>query len=465
MVDVIEHSGRRPRRPPTPWAKKRRRLLKVLAVLAVLVVPALIWRAGVSRETRDLLRAQEAAGHPVTLDQLNSKTPAIAANENAAVLYQEALSLYRDVPAGQVDSLPFAGTGACLPGSELSGPAREATSAWLSLNGGTLEKMRAAAALPASRYLDTYRPSGYNDLSVIKRLDPLLDLACAEAVFQADKGDTEATIRALCGALAVARSVESEGVFFTLKLQWAMEEQVLSALCYAWSRTPLPGESLVPFSEQFTPERRLEQLKRMTMVEQCLFLARVREGYRRGLARNVLIASGVGDLNVGVYLDLMDAVRAWLGAPLAQQSAIEERFNMAMNSAEKRPLLFLTLHISRVPGYWDFYRKALDQAALARVALAVYNYERSHGSFPGELSALLPDLEASALILPSTGEPIGYIHDMGRAEVHNGGLGKPATVKSVTSRVEIPEINERERLNFEIVLPTLSSSRSPEVKP
>lgn len=438
MTVVREKSEASRPRPRSPWARKRRRLLTVLAVLSALLIPALVWRAGVSRETRALLQAQEAAGRPVTLAQLNAQYLPPGATENAALLYKEALALYRDVPSDRLNALPYVGMEMPEPEVELGPAMREATAAWLALNEGTLEKMRAASALKSSRYLSLYAPAGYNDLSTIGQLPILADLACAAAVYHADQNDSGRTDAALIDALALARSVGGDGLFFTLRQQWEMEEQVLGALQFAWSRIDVLEGTLNAFAAYFTPERRRDQIAHMATVEQCLFLARIREGHRRGMPRNILIATGVGDMNAQVHMQLMGAILEWADAPLALQPAIEERFRAGMEAAEKRALLFLTVKVSRPPGYWDYYRKALDQAALARVGLALYRYRGSHGRFPETLGELAPEIAQSSLVFPSNGQPIRYTKDSALATLSNGSKPDQGGTAPVSFRVGVP---------------------------
>ena len=408
-----------------------------------------------ARDVRAQLAALESAGQPITLAQLNNQNPSRNAARNAAPLYEEALSLYRDAPPEQWSALPFDGTAEIGPGIALHPETREATAAWIALNEGTLQKLEAARALEFCRYLDSYKPAGYNDLAVLRQLEILVKLACATAVFHADRGDSEAASAALDNALSLTRSMEATGLYTILVNQWETEVRVLSALQYAMSRCPLTDATLQDFGAYFSPARRREQIERLVTVERCLFLARIREGYRRGMGRNILIATGVGDLNARAYIDLMGHIAAWVGAPRTDQREIEARFDAALEDVDSGALLFLTLNISQPPGQWYYYRKALDEATLARVGVALYRFRAVHKYFPENLEALAPEISASDLVLQTTGEPMVYVNEGDRAEVHNGGLAEYRRGVTTGTRDDGGPVdrNNLERLQFVVVAP------------
>jgi len=426
-----------------------------LCIPLLLLLPWGIWRAGVARDVRAQLAALEAEGQPVTLAQLNGHDGPRDASKNAALIYQEAMALYRDVPSAQWSPIPFLGTVNLKPGIALSPETRDATAAWIALNEGTLQKLDAAREEDFSRYLDPYEPAGYNDVAPMRALETVAKLACASAAFYADRGDPEAAGKALGGALSLARSMEATGLFTILAQEWEIEGQVLSALQYAMSRCSLPEATQHEFGAYFSTARRRAQMLRMVAVERCLFLARIREGYRRGMGRNILIATGVGDLNARAYIGLMGHVADWVAAPLEEQRAIEGRFEAESAAIDDAALLFLTLNVSRPPGYWHYFRKALDEAALARVGVALDSYRAKHGQFPDSLDALAPELSGLDLVLQTTGEPMVYVNEGDRAEVHNGGLApfRRGIVTGPPNDGTPIDRNNLERLHFVVVAP------------
>ncbi|MBL7646185.1 MAG: hypothetical protein JNK74_08355 [Candidatus Hydrogenedentes bacterium] len=430
-------------------------MIVILLVVAAVLLPALIWRIGVSREARMLLAAREAAGQPLTMAQLNERFPVPAEGENGAELYREALKTYRDLPPDKVDSLLWMGKSRPVPGEALDPVVRESTLEWLGVNAVTLEKVKAAAGRKQSRYVTPYQPAGYNDLSVLDRLEVLADLTCAAAVLFADSDDGGATSEALAHALALARSPEQDGLYSTLARQWAFEEQFLEALQYCLSRTEVAESVLQSVETHFEAGRRLDQVRHMVVVEQCLFLGRVREGRRRGMPRNILIATGVGDLNIGAHTRLMGEILDWTNAPVADRPTIERRFDAEMKNLSKRAMLFLTVNVSRPPGYWSYYRKSLDQAALARSAMAVRRYYLTQGRYPESLEALEPALPGAERLLPSTGRSITYTVDGGAAELSNGvaDVGMPAPASPGPGERKAPTVSNPDSLRFVLLAP------------
>lgn len=450
MADgAIEVRSRR-RHHGSPWRRKRRRLVSILVVGALLVVPPVLWRVGVSRETRELLRAQETAGKPVTLTQLNSRNELIPEEDNGAVIYRKALAVYQEL---QPESkAPFSGE-VPSPGSVLSEDLRAELKAWLDANGTVFETMRAASAHQESRYLYPYKPMGYNDLDVFGGLSQLSTLACASAVYHANECDLDGTMAALMDMLALAHSLESEGVFSALARQWEIEGLALDTVQFAMSKVVLPVNIVPLIMGRITPELRRAQLAKMVAVEQCLFLARVREGHRKGMMRNVLIASGVGDLNLRAYLRLMACVDAWTAAPLVEQPEIERQFAKLSTGAEKNGLLFMTTNLWKPPGYWAYYRRGLDQAALAQLGLALYGFRAREGRFPDSLDALLPILSEAALTLPSNGKRIQYREVEGGVEVSSA-VDAAAAGTEETAAQQVGK--EPTHLRFVILMPPAS---------
>jgi hypothetical protein len=418
-TEPMEGGGAR-RKARSPWAKKRRRLIVILLVVAAVLLPALIWRIGVSREARMLLTAREASGQPVTMAQLNERFPAPAEEENGAELYGEALRTYRDLPPDKLDLLLWMGKRKPVPGEALDPVVRDATLEWLGANADTLEKVKAAAERKQCRYIAPYQPAGYNEFSIYGVLERLSDLACAAAVIEADRQDGVAASEALACALALARSPEQDGLYYTLVRQWEMEHQFVEALQYCLSRTEIAEPILAAVESQFGAGRRLQQIRHMVLVEQCLFLGRIREGRRRGIPRNILIATGVGDLNISAHLRPMDEILRWTDASLAERPIIEQHFDAEMKKLSKRAT-FSTVKVSIPPGYWSFYRKSLDQAALVRAGVAVHRYYVARGRYPDTLEALETGLSASERLLPSTGHAITYRVDRDSVELSNGG--------------------------------------------
>ncbi len=428
----LEDEGTRRRKARSPWAKKRRRLIVILLVVGALLLPALIWRIGVSREARMLLAAMEAAGQPVTMKELNTRFPAPEEGKNGAVLYRQALADYQEVIPAKRDSVVYLGNVGPTPGIALDPAVRDATREWIDANAATLAPLKAASKLGECRFVAPYQPAGSNELSVLDRLDVLADLTCAAAVLFADSDDGAATSAALECALAVARSPEQDGLYNTLVRQWEMESQFLDALQYCLSRIDIAEPVLAAIEGQFGAGRRLEQIQHMVLVEQCLFLGRIREGRRRGMPRNILIATGVGDMNISAHTRLMGEIQDWTKAPVADRPTIERRFDAEMKKLSKRAMLFLTVNVSRPPGYWSFYRNSLDQAALARAAMAVRRFYLTQGRYPDSLEALEATLPAAERLLPSTGRSMTYTVDGVRAELSNGvadvGLPAPASL-------------------------------------
>jgi len=421
---TAEKSTRPRRRARTPWARKRRRLLFVVGALFLLAVPPLAWRLSLAGEVRAALAMIEAEGRPTSLADLYGARDPLTPEENGATLYREASGAFRDASEELRESLPFRGAVKLPPGESLSPESLAAMEALVSINGPALALLREAAGKPACRHIETYElREERRDLSHLDASDSLSTLLSCDAVLRAEGGDLAGAWGALSAALALARSLEDDGLYGSLLSQWRVESRILEALQHIAGAGKPPGEILDPIRFQINTARRIEAWRRMCDVEQALFLARLSAGRRRGVIRSlIVVAGGVGDLNLRAYLAVTADSRAAFGLPLTEQQPMMDRLEALRARAERRPILYVTLHLYRpllFYGSWSYMRAMWDEAAVAETALAALAFRGEHGTYPETLSELEPDWLAAVPETLSGNSPLHY-----RREGHGFQIGR-----------------------------------------
>lgn len=393
----------------TPWKRKRSRAIWMLCGLLLLFLPALVWRVRLASEVQDILDTYRELGRPLSLDDLPGSP--IDPADNAATGYREAAAAYRTVSAVEHEALPFLSSQMLPVGQPLPADMRRAMASLVEHNQDALKSLYAAAALPMCQFVVHYEPvAGKIDLSHRAACLTLSNLLCYDALLHADRGDVAAANRSLVAALAVAQSLENDGLFDSLRLQWQLEERILASLQWVAGAVVIEKEVLAKFREQFSPRHRAALWQRCCDVEQCLFLARIGRGSKGGMVRNILISAGLGHLNLRGYLSLMAGTRDGFGMTLAEQRPLMDRRVAVLAGLDRHPMLYMTLSFNLPPADWTYMRAMWDEAKVAEVGLAILAFRNKQGGYPESLGELVPGcLEVVPLEL-TEGRTLHYEH-------------------------------------------------------
>ncbi|MCF6284976.1 MAG: hypothetical protein L3K26_07285 [Candidatus Hydrogenedentes bacterium] len=396
---AMEKEGRRSR--STPWAKKRRRLIVLFALLVLLLSPALVWRVRLASEVCEQLAALRAVGRPTNIDELHESMMTLAPEENAATFFREAAAAYRDVALKHWDYLPFRGKAALPVGEALPEENRVAMEALVAANATALERLHAGAKCSRSRYIDRYQSSyGFSERPHVRATELLTNLLCCDAALLGDSGKTGEAIASLTTALALVASLSTDGMYTSLSRQWQLETRILAALKRLMGQADYTEEQLRPFRTQLSPGERIAQWQRMCDVEQSLFLSRIGQGRSRGMVRNLLLAGGVGDLNLRAYLGLMAEVRACFGVSQSEQQILAARHAAWEARIDAHPMVYvtLTMNFGQPPAHWAYMRTRWDEALVAETAFVVAAHKAKTGEYPTVLGAPTPTLSDGSLL-------------------------------------------------------------------
>ena len=381
---VSKQTSRKPR-VSTPWARKRNRVFVIFLVLVVLLSPALIWRLRLAREVNQLVATHREQARPLSIEELHGGADATAAEENGAGDILAAANAFQPFSQPQMERLPF------LPGQQrpvadgFSDDQREAMAALVAANLDVLVRLQASAEKPYIRYPEEYLVSGNRGPTPhVATMNALVVLLCSDAVLAAESEDTASAWRALHTALVVIRSLGSDESLDSLYRQWTLETQLLYAVQWVLGETPPGPEALTDFAAYFTRERRTAQWRRACDVELSVFIARMGQGENRELFRGLLLAAGVGDLNLKAAFALYEPMRAGFGLRPLEQLPYEKAYHQVQADIRDHGLLYATVQRRHQPAYWDVMRDTWDEVVLAEVALVVEAYRVAHGTYPVE---------------------------------------------------------------------------------
>mgnify|MGYP003645824109 CR=1 FL=1 len=409
-------SARRKKAALTPWQRKRRRLLSVVGLAALLFSVVMFWRIQLASEVRWQIQGLRDAGVPLDLPSLNQRHPVPAETENGATEFRAAWMNLRIPDPVLMAQLPFKPNREIAVGKAIPPEQRTAMVALVTGNESSLAHCKAGAARKTTRYIETYTPS-YDRSAMnahLPMVNDLVSLLCSDSLLKSETGDSHGALDALGTALAVARSLEGDGLYESLSTQWELEKLVLTSLVRLLSQASYRAEELMVFSAYFSPERRVAQWQRMCDTEQCLFVSRFRQGRKRGFMRSVLIAGGVGDLNLRLYFGLAGAARSGFGATSEEQRRLQAEYQRLAAEVDGGPMIYRTTAIRMPPAPWNLMVAQWEEAVFADVFLAIFGYHAREGVYPATLDELVPDFFDDGLPTRLDSTPIPYaVHSDG----------------------------------------------------
>ncbi len=399
-------------RVSTPWARKRKRVFVVFLVFAVVLSPAVVWRLRLANEVHQLVAEHRERGLPLRVEVLHEGGDLFADSENGAQDLRTAARIFQGFSQQQKELLPFQPGRKPHAEIEFSDEQWGVITAVVAANREVLERLYAGAEKSYIRYPQEYLSddamAAEPDADTLSAFAVLL---CCDAVLAADAKDSASAWRALRAALAVIRSLGANGLLDTLYRQWELESGMLYALQWVLGETPADAVLLSDFAAYFTREQRVAQWQRACDVELSDFVTRLSGDQHRSLFQSLLIAAGVGDLNLKVAFSLYEPMRSGFGLPPEEQRAYETAYFEAQQELKGHGLLYATVRRHHEPPYWDVMRAACDEVVVAEHAFSIENYRITHGVYPesdGLEGALGERMLSEGVTLEYEGGAMGY---------------------------------------------------------
>ncbi|KPK51424.1 MAG: hypothetical protein AMS22_10940 [Thiotrichales bacterium SG8_50] len=376
----------------------------VLAILGLLIVAVVLWMVATGRSIERQLAEIRAQGHPTSLTELSEMNQLPLGVENAALLYEEAFTVY--VTPADPDNTPYAGSGKLPPrGQPLPEAMVSAIEEYLADNKETLDLLREAAAIEHCHY-DWNMAGGL--LPDLEHLRYGAFLLATAARLSAHHGDAEATLAYIDDGLHLARSVRREPALISYLVHVASAAVSLRSLEQTLSATPLTDEQLVRVDRMLTEAGTACGFTQALVSERCYAIESIQNPSQMGGAGGRVSSIPIlGRVGLADMLDYMAACIEASKLPVGQRVA---RFRQIQDELEDLGFLHVIVKVlapamSRVAELDLRFRADID---MARTAVAIERFRLTKGDLPRDLASLVPDYLDQVPIDPFDGQPIRY---------------------------------------------------------
>lgn len=400
------------------------------------------------------IQAIRDAGMPTTLAEWNAWYPNIPASNNAALVFQEAASHRRSRDQEFINlAIPKAGE---LPNQAYATHLK----AHLADNQQVLEKIHAAATLPASRYPLNLTLGSALLLPHLAEIKSIAQLLRYEALHHTLEGHRDEAFRSLTTGFALVRSLREEPILISYLVRVACLAINLQALEYLLSAHPLSPAQLETLSQLLSEAEadgkralfrglageRASALSYFTMsgseLQQLFTIGGPSPIH--AYVFNIHRALGLRDRDLRYYLDLMEQFVAASTNSFPAAFQLSQRAGREMDQQLSTPLGKLAILTRMVI---PALSKAIEKEAVmttrlhyARIAIAVERYRQAHeNSLPSTLKSLVPEFLPELPVDPIHGQPYLFLPSTERGyEISSPGasttLKIPSLVKFIVRR-------------------------------
>ncbi len=425
--------------------RRRRRFRWWHAVLTLLVLVALglfVMRVHFLRQFEARVTALEAAGHPVTTEQLDAMYPPLAAGQaNAADLLQDAVELYRDSLSSQENKLlPLVGSGE-IPGRGRSIPndVREIMTRFLDENREGLARLHDAARLDTCRYRMEWSFDAEDDplLGATYRNGGLL---CLSALQFFDSGQTELAVEAIASGLRLAEFAGQVPTFSATLTSFHVRDRAASTLQWGLNQTSLTEAQLRRLQDAFSQSGDPEIVTRALACHRCMLLPAFRrldlypsgEGLA-GPVGAIYEALGLAARDGSMFSDVVESHIDVTRQPLSRWQAEMTRIQSQWEPRLQTSALLAPMAEGGFSGALRLYLWNAATIECTRAALAVERYRVTKGSLPMSLSELAPEFLDDVPLDPYTGRTLRYerlqsgfvVYSVGEDGHDDGGWERP----------------------------------------
>lgn len=399
--------------------------LAVLFVLIGLAIAAVVIWIIVGRNSLNARKgALQVQGMPTTLEELDAFYTAVPDDENAALIYLDAVDAFRNVGRELSDKIPIVYGQQPMPdlGTPLDPAVLDAAQRLLEVNAETLRLAHEAAAYPRARYpIDLTRGPQVNlpHLANIRNLARLLAL---HANVKAQQGDTQGATESIVAILGLAHSLSNEPILVSQLVRVAVTGIAAEHFARVVSLGPLEPDQLDAIDAAFAGDQNPETFARALIGE-------------RTFALDAMPASNLAAKWLFAF-DRLERLRQY-GALIAAIRQDTPTMHRAFDAAENyQPTTFrrftapLTSILLPALGrtQYAFLRK-WAQADAVRCIAAIETYRLDTGQLPESLGALVPNYLDDLPIDPYTEQPLIYrtldpgyvVYSVGPNETDDGG--------------------------------------------
>lgn len=400
----------------------RRSCTGICLMVAILGPLARSSAAGDQRELERSLATLRAAGHPTSIAELVELEKIPAGAKNAAGLYEEAARAFVLPTSANKVNVPMLG-GAEMPdlGEPLPEPMVEAIAAYLQRNSKCLSLLHEAAGIEHCQFNRDER--GEPPIIKAKMCAHLLALA---AVYQADRGDSDAAIVCITDALRLCQITPDERDLLGHIQRCAHIGLIVRRIEQVLNVTPLTNEQSNTLDRACAQMAASLDIARALDTERCFLIedltnpALRRDGHM-GFPAQILDAA---DKTLPLVLDYMAKYIEAVNLPMHQRLARIEEIDEGpsaqlaqmdeMDESEfppENPALSRMVAAAILPSVHrtvelDMFCRA--DLRSTRTMLAVQRYRLAQGKRPETLDQLVPEYLDRVPTDPFDGRPIRY---------------------------------------------------------
>lgn len=364
-----------------PWQRKRLRLILLLLLPVAAIVAYAAYRVQITQEVRERIAQLEDTGEPTDIRALEALQEVVPDDQNAALLYQQALQQLQ-VPSGEESAqLPIYAEIQLERDQPLPENVTRILHELIQRNEPALQLLDHAAALPKSRYS---LAEGNGDLSVpdLPQFLEAAKLLGVRAVLAAEQGDAPLAARSLSALLTINRSLGVAPAVTAQLTRFDIIDTFEASLERVLNRIQL-----------LPPD--LQQLR------QNILALEMKEGIRRALAGNTVYGldrmthydgdafvqwSGILDRNALSFLQIVQDAQDLIDLPPARAAEEWQKINQRQRM---RGMFLMQRDLNQLFFSWA---KAVTQLATAQTALAIEEFAGAHGAPPRTLADLPQEL-------------------------------------------------------------------------
>ncbi len=411
----------------------------IVSVVVFLLSPVVIYRGKYKAAFERRVAELAAAGHPVSLADLERRYVLPAGADNAADVYIEAFGWYVDPNEAELEWLPDRGK--FIASDEIPPYPPEviaAIEASLEKNRRCLELLDKAAQMeyclfPQEKYSihAIYATDDYRSQIKITAM-----LLVERNLYLAQTQQTDALFSSLVNSMAIANCLSEQPVLYDHLVTISIRALAVTNIQAALNLTAFSGVQLIEL------EREVRRLRDRNTLADALIneraktieilklptLARFHEaGY--GMYGNYLdqplfvlyALSGLKYKDSWLLLDYADQMIEATYLPLHEQFAVFDRIGCQIDDYSQ---IHWLLHML----FWSNYRvcnlnlRVMGILLCGETGLAIERYRLAHQALPESLEALVPDYLAEVPRDPFDGAPLRYIrHETGGYTVYTIG--------------------------------------------
>lgn len=385
--------------------------------VARIVVAALVLLTGAFVAYRLILRAKvnraldsiRAAGQPVTLQEFVAWRDEHFEGEDATALYEEAFVCYSEMTREEGPLVPIAGY-ADLPAPAQPMPAEmeRAVGEFLSRNGWALEILHMACATGAYRLPQSAcDPMTAGRLPALGSMRASTRLLAVDAARAARRGDSDAAVRSLSTALALAECIRREPNLIWQLTRVACCQAAIDSIEDVLSCVSLDDRHLRELSGALERAEDPDAMARAVIGERGWGVSMFygpRPMFGR-VVHAVYGATGLLDIDILTYLSVQAKFLAVLEAPPAQ------RWELAKPLPAGTPLPRFCVVTGMIAPSFDIPQVDLARICrlrTARAGLAAERYRSLNGELPDGLERLVPEYLESVPTDLFDGKPLRY---------------------------------------------------------